>query len=133
MRDPESKRTFYHSLWDALRGIGFTWAAERNFRIHTMMGVLAIVMGISLHINRREWLALSICILMVIMAEMFNTSIEVLVDLVTRKKKYRAMLSKDIAAGAVLIAAFNAALTGGIIFIPKIWLILTGGGFFLEF
>ncbi len=127
MSEPEQTRTFLDSLQDALHGIGFTWLSERNFRIHTVAGGIVVLLGIFLHVNRREWLALSICTLMVIMAEMFNTSIEVLVDLVTRKKRYRAMLSKDIAAGAVLIAVLNATVTGGIIFGPKLWQIFKGG------
>ena len=77
-----------------------------------------IIAGIVLGITRTEWIMVVMCIGTVIAAELFNTAIEKLVDLVSPERHPVAGQVKDIAAGAVLICAVAAAIIGLIIFIP---------------
>ena len=71
-------------------------------------------------LNKIEWCIITIAIVMVISAELFNTAIETVVDMVSPQKNSQAKLVKDIAAAAVLVLAIGAAVIGIIIFGPKI-------------
>ena len=84
-----------------------------------MIAAMAVIIaGIVLGITRTEWIMVVMCIGTVIAAELFNTAIEKLVDLVSPERHPVAGRVKDIAAGAVLICAVAAAFIGLIIFIP---------------
>ena len=111
------------------RGESFKWAfegvrdffkSEPNALIHFVITVMAVSVGVILDIKDIEWVALLIVMGMVWAAELFNTAIEKTMDLLSPEKDPRVKFIKDISAGAVLIAAFVAILTGLIIFIPKI-------------
>ena len=71
-------------------------------------------------LNKIEWCIITIAIVIVISAELFNTAIETVVDMVSPQKNPQAKLVKDIAAAAVLVLAIGAAVIGIIIFGPKI-------------
>lgn len=84
-----------------------------------MIAAMAVIIaGIVLGITRTEWIMVVMCIGTIIAAELFNTAIEKLVDLVSPERHPVAGRVKDIAAGAVLICAVAAAIIGLIIFIP---------------
>jgi undecaprenol kinase len=86
-----------------------------------MFATIAVLMGVLLKLTMTEWLVLVLTIGFVIVAELLNTAIEYTVDMVCGKTYNElAKYSKDIAAGATLIAAIIAAIIGCIIFIPKI-------------
>ncbi len=110
-----------------LRSFGFAWAGlkfvfstQRNFRIHLLMAALVILLGIGLHISTMEWLVVLICIAFVLFAELINTAIEKLCDVVQQEIHPQIKLVKDIAAGAVLASAVMSAVIGVIIFLPRI-------------
>ena len=89
-------------------------------KIHCLAVILVTAAGIAFGISATEW---CICLLlfgMVVSLELVNTAVEAVVDLVTEEKKPLAKLAKDTAAGAVLIAAIMAAVSGVIIFLPKL-------------
>ena len=111
----------------ALRGVKYSLMSQRNMQIHVVIGAMIIFLAVTFHISRLEWIALLISVALVIMAELFNTAIEVTVDLVTKKTSVRAMLAKDIAAGAVLVLAFNAFCVGCLIFYGKVHNVIIGG------
>ncbi len=81
---------------------------------------MAVTLGFLLKINTFEWLIVIVVISLVLAAETFNTAIEYLVDMVSPEENKTAGKIKDIAAGAVLITAIGALITGIIIFLPKI-------------
>lgn len=84
-----------------------------------MIAAMAVIIaGIVLGITRTEWIMVVMCIGTVIAAELFNTAIEKLVDLVSPQQHPVAGQVKDIAAGAVLVCAATAAIIGLIVFIP---------------
>ena len=106
----------------AVAGKGITTALknELHLRVHLLAAVLVVLAGWLLHISSTEWMFLLMCMGGVITAELFNTAIEKLVDLVSPEYNTKAGFIKDVAAGAVLISAMIAALVGFIIFIPKL-------------
>jgi diacylglycerol kinase len=114
-----------HSFRHAIRGIGMVFKSEKNMQIHLIVSVLVIIAGIFFKINITEWIICLLCFGLVLGAEMVNTSIEKLVDLVSPQRHELAGKAKDIAAGAVLICALIAASVGLIIFIPKAWTFVT--------
>ena len=76
-------------------------------------------------ISALEWCVCFILLGLILSLELVNTAVEAVVDLVTEEKKPLAKIAKDTAAGAVLIAAIMAAAAGLVIFIPKVWEILS--------
>jgi len=104
----------------ALNGIKYAVLTQHNFYIHIIIALIAILLGFLLQINNLEWVAIIIVIGLVISAEIFNTAIEELVNLVSPQKNKKAGIVKDLSAGAVLILAVVALLTGIIIFLPKL-------------
>jgi len=108
------------SICYAAKGIRQFFQKEANARIH-LAATAAVLTGIFyFHINGAELLALVIVTGMVWGAEIMNTAIEYLVDLVHPGYHPRAGLIKDLAAGAVLVTSITALITGCIIFLPKI-------------
>jgi len=93
---------------------------EHNLWIHALAAVAAIAMGFLLHISALEWTVIVLVIAGVFASEFFNSAIENLVDLCSPDFDERAGRIKDMAAGAVLIAALGALAAGLIIFIPKL-------------
>jgi diacylglycerol kinase (ATP) len=108
----------------AFNGLGYAAKTQLNFRVHLVASLLAIFMGYALHISTNEWLWIILCIAIVLMAELFNTALEFLVDLVSPNYNELAGHVKDIAAGAVVIAALFALITGIVIFLPKLLLLI---------
>jgi diacylglycerol kinase (ATP) len=104
----------------AFAGIGHFVKSEPNVKIHLLAGLFALGMGFYFEINKTEWCLVVFAIGLVLTAEAFNTSIEYLTDLVSPDFHILAGKTKDVAAAAVLISAFAAAIIGFIIFLPKL-------------
>lgn len=108
------------SFANALRGIVYCIRTEKNMRIHLLFAIAAVFSAWFLRLAAYEWLAIIISIALVITLEMLNTAIERTVDLYTQNQHPLAKMAKDVAAGAVLVAALNALLVGAVVFLPKI-------------
>jgi len=104
----------------AIKGIVAMLRDQHNFWVQCVVAITVIIFGLLLKISTAEWLFISLSIGFVLAAEVFNSAIEKLVDLVSPDFNERAGLIKDMAAGAVLIAAITSAIIGLIIFIPRI-------------
>lgn len=85
-----------------------------------LIAIVVIAVGFFFGISKLEWLIIILVIGMVISAEIFNTSIEILTDLVSPEENKKAGRVKDLAAGAVLVSAIAAVVLGLLIFLPKI-------------
>ncbi len=119
-------RYFLNSFGYAFRGIGLLIKHERNFRIHLIAAAIVTAAGFYLHISNIEWLILIITICIVMLAEALNTAIEELADHVSNEKYHEKIKKvKDIGAGAVLITAIVAVIVGAIIFLPKIYTLVS--------
>jgi diacylglycerol kinase len=108
----------------AFKGVAYATSSQLNFRIHLGATVLVVLTGCLLHISKSEWLWIALCITLVLVTEIFNTMIETLVDLVSPGYNEKAGRIKDMSAGAVVIAALFALITGAIIFLPKLLLLI---------
>lgn len=104
----------------AWNGIKLLVCREPNARIHCFAAICVVLAGCFFHINREEWVAVMLAIGGVFAAEAINSSIETLADLVSPEYNEAVKHTKDLAAGAVLLIAIAAAITGCIIFIPYI-------------
>lgn len=104
----------------AIEGIWTSFKTERNMKIHIFIMILVIIAGIILKINKSEWIICIILFAIVIGSELFNTSIETIVDMVMPEKNEKAKIAKDVSAGAVLVVAIGVAIIGLVIFVPRI-------------
>jgi len=89
-------------------------------RIHFLVGFLVLIGGIYLNLSPMEFMIVSVTVSFVLMAEMFNTAVEYAIDLAERRRNPLAKVVKDIAAGAVFVAAVNAAVVGYLIAFKQI-------------
>tara|TARA_A100000171_G_C2126099_1_gene143606 strand:- start:1708 stop:2079 length:372 start_codon:yes stop_codon:yes gene_type:complete len=102
----------------AFKGLWHVVRHEHNFRVHLFAALLVIALSAYVNLTMNEWLWVISAIAMVLVAELFNSSIEKLVDLVSPAFNPKAGIVKDIAAAAVLITAVAAAIIGTLIFYP---------------
>jgi diacylglycerol kinase (ATP) len=105
----------------AWSGVRYAFVTQRNFRIHTVMGTLAIGLGVFLQLRPVEIAVISLTSGLVMVMELLNTAIESVVDL-TVKQSYHdlAKIAKDCAAGAVLISALASLLVGVALLLPPL-------------
>ena len=120
----DKKNKLYKSFGYAFEGIGNTILHERNMQIHCTVTILVVIFGFLLKISLQEWFVCLLLFALVLSLELVNTALEAVVDLVTTEKKPLAKKAKDAAAGAVLMSAIIAAILGGIIFFPKLWVLI---------
>ena len=109
----------------AIQGLGYAFRTQRNIRVHATIAALAILLGIVLHISAIEFAMVFIAITSVFIAEMFNTVIELSIDLSTPEYHPLAKIAKDVAAGAVLLSAIIAIIIGLFIFGPHLWILIS--------
>ena len=105
---------------------GFLYAVrtQPNFRFHLLATFVVILLGIYFSVSLTEWLILIFTINTVLVAEMVNTSIEAMVDLITLERRADAKVAKDVASAMVLVSAILSITVALIIFLPKILIIL---------
>jgi len=113
-------RKLSDSFRNAFRGLGQAFVRERNMRIHTAAAVLCIMLGVVCRLDPVSWAVLFIAIGLVVVAELFNTAIEKFMDMITTEYSPKAGTVKDIAAGAVLVAAIVAVILGILVFAPPL-------------
>lgn len=104
----------------ALAGLKVFFGTEHNAWIHLTATAVAIIMSFLLKISAMEWVGVLFAIGLVCSAEAFNTCIEKIMDRLLPQQDETVKYVKDLAAGAVLMAAIVAAIIGLIIFLPKI-------------
>lgn len=117
---PYAQRGLMWGMRHAWHGVVHVFEHERNARIHLLFAVLALLLGILLQISDAQLAAVFFAILIVFLSEIFNTAIERTLDLIDPNENPRIKIIKDMAAGAVLVAAIGAILIGVAIFAPAI-------------
>lgn len=108
------------SIRYAIRGIGYTYSHERNFRIQFFVGALVMVLSFLFQMRAYEKIILVMMIAFVLVLELLNTTIEMFLDLLKPRLSPQVELVKDIMAGAVLLVSIGSLIVGCIIFIPYI-------------
>ncbi len=123
---PGCWRRRWKSFGCAGRGIVLLVRTQANARIHLLATAAVIAAGISFHLACSEWALLAVAIGLVWIAEGVNTAIEFLGDRISRERDEAIRRAKDVAAGAVLLAAITAATVGILVLGPHAWAILRG-------
>lgn len=108
--------SFRKSFLFAVQGFRTAVATERNIKVMLVAGVLAIVVGIFLRLDLLSWAIILLCCAVVIMAELFNTCVETVVDLVSPEFHPLAGRAKDVAAAAVWFLSALVGVVGLLVF-----------------
>ena len=117
----ETMKKEWRSFLNAFNGIYTVVKEERHFRFHLLAVLVVSAAGWYFKVSAFEWTTLLLCFGFVLVAEAINSAIEALADAVTLEEDPRIKKAKDIAAGAVLIAALFSVGVGLVIFIPKMF------------
>ncbi|AMC09156.1 diacylglycerol kinase family protein [Turicibacter sp. H121] len=121
VKEEHSVKALIKSFQHAFCGILTSFVIGRNIKVHYTAALAAVLSGLSFGISKVELVIILLISAQVICLEMVNTAIERTVDLVTSEYHIYAKIAKDVAAGAVLVAAIFATIIGGIIFLPYIF------------
>jgi diacylglycerol kinase (ATP) len=114
------RRTLY-SFRHAGRGLAWAVSSQANLRFHLVAAALVLLAALLLHFTAIEFVGLLLCFAVVIAAELFNTALEVLIDYAWPERHPMIGRAKDVAAGAVLMAAIGTALVGLLLFARHIF------------
>ena len=104
----------------AFEGIIYVVRTQRNMRIHFIVALAVLPLGVLLGVSRIEMLALVLAVAFVLLMEMANTALEMTIDVATPAFDPRARAAKDIAAGMVLVSAVTALFVGYLVFAPRL-------------
>lgn len=104
----------------ALLGLWYIVRVERNARIHLVSAALVLTASLILGLSAGELAAIFFAVILVFLAEVLNTAIEKTLDLIEPEHNGQVAIIKDMAAGAVLVAAVGAVIVGVVIFWPYV-------------
>jgi diacylglycerol kinase (ATP) len=116
----------------AIEGILHAAKTQKHLRYHFYAAAAVLTLSYALGVTKDEFLVISLAVIAVLVAEMLNTAVEAVVDLLSPETHERARQAKDIAAGAVLITAFGSAIIGYIILFPYIRDFFEDGGYLTK-
>jgi diacylglycerol kinase (ATP) len=108
----------------AFEGIAYSIKENQNIKLHLIFAIIVFILGLFLGLTRYELFGISILIVLVISAEMINSSIEEVVNLLVNEHRKEAKVAKDVSAGMVLLISVFASVVGFLIFIPHIVFLL---------
>ncbi len=106
------------SFKTAFSGLAWALTTQPNFRVHILLSLVAIGLGIYFGISTIEWTIIIFTIVLGLTSEMINTAIESMTDLLTNQWRKEAKIAKDVAAGMMLTVAVGAVIVGLMIFLP---------------
>lgn len=113
------RRKIWESFNYAIEGIVYVLKTQKSMRIHLLLAAGILILSLFLHLEKVEVIILAFTIVLVLITEMFNTALELVVNLITDTYHPLARISKDIAAGAVFFASANAVVIGYLILFKK--------------
>lgn len=109
----------------AWAGLSYTFSTQRNFRIHTVIGSVALSLGLALQLQPVELAVIALTSGLVLVMELLNTALEAVVDLTVQRTYHDlAKIAKDCAAAAVLVSAMAAVIIAGFLIIPPLMVVL---------
>ncbi|MRN55716.1 diacylglycerol kinase family protein [Paenibacillus monticola] len=109
-------KKFWHSFRFAAHGIAAAFKSELNMKVHSFLAVVVLIAAAVFRLPAASWMLLLLAITLVLTAELLNTAIEATIDLVSPAIHPLAKKAKDTAAGAVLLSAVFALITGLYVF-----------------
>lgn len=106
----------------AWMGVVYAFSTQRNLRIHTIIGTIALSLSAFLQLPRLEIAVIGLTIALVLAMELLNTAIESVVDLLVKQSYHElAKIAKDCAAGAVLVSALASVFVAGLLLLPPLY------------
>ncbi len=118
----KGNHTFITAFKHAFNGMYSFFKTERNGQIELVCAIIIIALAFYFNCNSLEWIIILICIAMVLGAEMFNSALEKICDLIHPEFNKKIQYIKDVSAAAVLVCSMISAIVAAIIFFPKIWI-----------
>ncbi len=125
MSPERRKTTLLQSFNHAFQGLVYAVRHQRNMRIHLVIAVGVMVGSVLLDLSKLELVAVLLAVMFVLVTELINSAVEAAVDMLTDQYDPRAKAAKDLAAGAVLVAAMNALVVAYLVLAER----LTGSTF----
>lgn len=110
----------------AIEGLISALKNEKHMKVHILATIIIVILAIVINASKVEILIISLSVSFVVITELVNTAVEAIVDLVSPERHPLAKLAKDVAAGAVLVAAINALCVGYLLFYDKLLDIFDG-------
>lgn len=111
----------FQAIKVALAGIKYVLITQPNARIHAVFTLSVFLLAGVLKLPRQEWVILLLTVGLVWTAEIFNTAVEIAVDVISPDYDPKAKIIKDISAGAVLVTALLSILVGLLVLGPPLW------------
>ena len=106
------------ALGYAISGLAYVFKTQHAMWFHSLTASCVVLAGLYFHVSASDWRWLVLAITLVWGAETINTAVEIVCDAVSMDHHPLIGKSKDVAAGAVLVAAIGAAIIGGLVFWP---------------
>lgn len=126
-------RNLTESFNNAANGILYVILHERNMKIHLVAAFITVLLGFLYRLSGLEFVIICLTIGVVIVCELFNTAMEVVVDIIVDVYHPKAKIVKDVAAGAVLVSAFISMIIAYLIFFDKVSVSLVAGIKFIKY
>lgn len=117
-------RAHHISFQNAFAGLWWAITTQPNFRVHITLSLVAVIFGWWVGLNAIEWTIIVFTIVLGLGAEMVNTALEAMTDLITREWRKEAKVAKDVAAGMMLVTSLGALVVAGFILAPKLVVLL---------
>jgi diacylglycerol kinase len=114
---PRQPRGWVHKFADALRGCGIAFRRQHSFWVHAAFTAAVLLAGLFRHQQPWQWCTILLCIVAVLVAEMFNTALEQLAKAVDRDYNPHIRDALDMGSAAVLLAAAGAVAIGALVFL----------------
>ncbi len=115
-------KSLFTAIGHAIDGVICAFKTERNLRIDYIIGLFVLIASLFFDFTKTEFACLCLTIGFVIFAEMINSTVEYVVDLITDKYDERAKAAKDIAAGGVFVSSLVAIVVSYFLFVDKIYM-----------
>ena len=117
----DKNHSILQSFKFAMTGVKIAIKENRNMKIHFVIAIFVVIFALFLQMSRLEIAIICIIIILVFSAEMINTAIEEVINLVTKEYREEARIAKDVSAGMVFIVAAGSIAVGLLIFLPHIF------------
>lgn len=108
------------SFKNAWAGIYWAFTTQPNFRVHLSLALLAVCIGLYVQLAAFEWILLIFTIFWGLAAEMINTALEAMTDLITQEWREQAKIAKDVAAGMMMLVSLGAVFVAAFLLLPKL-------------
>ena len=115
-QSPEKRRSWVDKFRDAFRGVGIGVRGQSSFLVHAICAIVVVALAVPARLLAWQWCVLLLCVVIVLVSEMFNTSLEAMAKAFDSQYHPHLRDALDIASGAVLLAAGGAVVVGSIVF-----------------